>query len=218
MRTLALFLVMSLLCARSFAQQDSASQHTSPQPAPATSSLPQDSHDGMTLSADPYTDPARAKEKFGKANPIPAGILPVEVFLRNDTAQPIHIDLSTVQLDIHSNAGGNQEVDWLGVYEVARAIAHPGGAPAPGIPRFPIGVRRGTDSKIDDLANILRPLALDADIVPPLGMIHGFLFFDMNHRMTLVESSSLYLPDAAIVPSNKPLMFFEVPLGDAPEP
>ena len=172
----------------------------------------------MTLSADPYTNPARAKEKFGKANPIPAGILPVEVFLRNDTAQPIHIDLSTIQLDIRLTSGGSQDVDSLGVYEVASAIAHPGGAPAPKLPRFPMGVPKGTDSKAENLANILRPLALDADIVPPMGMIHGFLFFDMNHRMTLVQSSSLYLPDATMVPSNKPLMFFEVPLGNAPVP
>jgi hypothetical protein len=218
MRMLSLFLAMLLLCPRSFARQDSAAQHASPQPSQAAGSLPQDRHDGMTLSADPYTNPARAKEKFGKANPIPAGILPVEVFLRNDTAQPIHIDLSTIQLDIHFTSGGDQDVDWLGVYEVASAIAHPGGSPAPKLPRFPIGIPKGTDSKTENLANILRPLALDADIVPPMGMIHGFLFFDMNHRMTLVQSSSLYLPDAAIVPSNKPLMFFEVPLGVAPAP
>lgn len=218
MRMLSLFLAMSLLCPRSFARQDSASQNASPQPSQAAGSLPQDTHEGMTLSADPYANPARAKEKFGKANPIPAGILPVEVFLRNDTAQPIHIDLSTIQLDIRLTSGGSQDLDWVGVYEVASAIAHPGGAPAPKLPRFPIGVPKGADSKVENLANILRPLALDADIVPPMGMIHGFLFFDMNHRMTLVQSSSLYLPDAAIVPSNKALMFFEVPLGDATGP
>jgi len=218
MRILSLFLAISLLCARTFAQQDSASQHAPPQPSQAAGSLPQDSHDGMTLSADPYTNPARAKEKFGKANPIPAGILPVEVFLRNNTAQPIHIELSTIQLDIRLTSGGSQDLDWLGVYEVASAIAHPGGAPTPKLPRFPMGVPKGADSKAENLANILRPLALDADIVPPMGMIHGFLFFDMNHRMTLVQSSSLYLPDATMVPSNKPLMFFEVPLGSAPAP
>ena len=40
--------------------------------------LPHDHHDGLTVLADPYTDKARGKEKFGKANPLDAGILPVE--------------------------------------------------------------------------------------------------------------------------------------------
>ncbi len=141
----------------------------------------------MTLSADPYTDAARAKEKFGKANPVPAGILPVEVFLRNDTAQPIHIDLSTVQLDVRLTSGETQDIDWMTVYEVAREIAHPGGPPPPAIPRFPIGIPSHPDSKVDKLADILRPLALDGDIVPPMATIHGFLFFDLGRDMSLAR-------------------------------
>src|SRR5579872_1230740 len=72
---------------------------------PATSSgdqttLVHDRHDGLDVSADPYIDAERTKKKFGKADPLPAGILAVEVFLRNELDQPIRIDLSTVQLDI----------------------------------------------------------------------------------------------------------------------
>src|SRR5277367_2999857 len=83
-----------------------------PGPGPATEpapraaaggdeSVPHDSHNGVVISAKPCTDPAVAKEKFGKANPLPLGILPVEVFFHNETNQPIRIDLSTVQLSIH---------------------------------------------------------------------------------------------------------------------
>ena len=60
---------------------------------------------GLNVSADPYTDAERAKKKFGKANPIPAGILPVEVFLRNELDQPIRIDLSTIQLTVRPPEG-----------------------------------------------------------------------------------------------------------------
>ena len=55
-------------------------QQTAPDP---TASLPHDTHDGLTVLADPYTNKARGKERFGKANPMEVGILPVEVFLRN---------------------------------------------------------------------------------------------------------------------------------------
>ena len=63
------------------------------------------------------------------------------------------------------------------------------------------------------MADTLRPLALDADIVPPMGMIQGFLFFDLSHEMSLADNASLYVPDVKLVPSNKPLIFFEVALG-----
>ena len=215
-RILSILLAISLLSARPFARMDPASQQSSTQTTHTARPLPQDSHEGMTLSADPYTDSARAKEKFGKGNPLPEGILPVDVFLRNDTNQPIRIDLSTVQLAVHFASGKSQEIDWLAVYEVARAIVHPNGSPAPKVPRFPLGVPSQADSKVDKVADVLRPLTLDADIVPPMGAIHGFLFFDIGHDFSLARRCSLYLPDAVTVPSNKPLVFFEVPLGDAP--
>jgi len=176
-------------------------------------SLPQDRHEGLTISADPYSDTNRAKEKFGKANPVPIGILPVEVFLSNETPQPIRVNMDTIQLTVHFDSGRQEGVDWLPVSEVAKAIAHPHGPAAPKQPRFPIGVQTGGDKKVDQLVDILHPFALDAGIIPPLGTLHGFLFFDLNHDMSLAERSSLYVPDVTSVPANKPLMFFEVALG-----
>jgi hypothetical protein len=174
----------------------------------------QDRHDGLTISVDPYSEAARAKEKFGKANPLAVGILPVEVSMHNDTDRPIHVDLSTIQLEVHFSDDRHQEIDWLAPQQVANQVAHPKGPAAPTARRFPIGVPSGADSKADKLADILKPLSLDADIVPPKGTIHGFLFFDLNHDMSLVETASLYVPDVTTVPASKPLMFFEVPLGE----
>ena len=70
---------------------------------------------------------------------------------------------------------------------------------------------------MDSLADILRPLSLDADVVPPAGAIHGFLYFNMNHQISLARNASLYVPDAMIIPSNKALMFFEVSPAGAGE-
>ena len=39
-----------------------------------------DHHEGLLIAADPYADSARAKEKFGKANPMPVGIIPIEIY------------------------------------------------------------------------------------------------------------------------------------------
>jgi hypothetical protein len=217
MRTLSLFaaIVLVSVCVpmhRTRAQAQSPSQGAKGA-ALADHALPHDSHDGLTVSVDPYTDTARAKEKFGKANPVPVGILPVEVFLRNDNASAIRIDLETIQLTIHPAAGSDQNINWLSPRDVARAVAYPRGPKDTALPRFPIGVPSGADKKVDALADILRPFVLDSDIVPPKAAVHGFLFFDMSRDMKLVSNSSLYLPDASMIPANTLLMFFEVPLA-----
>jgi len=179
----------------------------------AESSLPHDRHEGLTISADAYADQARAKKKFGKADPVSVGILPVEVFLHNETNQPIHIDLTTIQLTVHPSGSQHQDVDSLAVQDVASTIAHPEGPSAPHARRFPVGIPSGTDSKTDKMLDILRPMALDSDIIPPMGTIHGFVFFDLNRDMSLAEGASLYVPDVTVAASSKPLMFFEVSLG-----
>jgi hypothetical protein len=214
--------LFSLLAATLLAATLASGQAGSPAsnnvtPAGDPAALAHDQHEGLNVSVDPYIDTERAKKKFGKADPLPVGILPVEVFLKNELDQPIRIDLSTIQLEVRPPEGNRQEVDFLSAEEVAKDIVHPAGAATPSTRRFPpIGIPSSGDKKVDSMAEILKPLTLDADIVPPKGMIHGFLFFNLSHDMSLAAHSSLYIPNAMVVPSNKALMFFEVSLQAAP--
>ncbi|MFZ0883766.1 MAG: hypothetical protein WAN14_10240 [Candidatus Acidiferrales bacterium] len=185
-------------------------QQAAPDP---TASLPHDNHDGLTISADPYVEKARCKEKFGKANPLDVGVLPVEVFLRNATDHPIQLNLNTVQLEVHLRNGSHQDIDWLSADDVAALIAHPGGA-APSQPRRIAGIPLPNgDKKAEKFAEILRPLTLDSDTVAPMGSLHGFLYFDVSHDPSLADTSVLYVPDVVVIPTKKTLMFYEVHLG-----
>ena len=56
-------------------------------------------------------------------------------------------------------------------------------------------------------------MALDADVVPPMGALHGFLYFDVNNEMSLADTAILYVPDVTVVATKKTLMFYEVRLG-----
>jgi hypothetical protein len=214
---------LSLLFALLFPVASLLAQTGSPSatPPPSTSAshapaLPEDRHGGLSISVDPYTNTERAKAKFGKANPVPAGILPVEVFLKSEIAHPIKVNLETVQLDVRIE-NQHQDLDWLSAAQVANLIVHPRGNPsAPSERRFPVGIPTPSkDKKVDRLAQQLRPFALDSDIVPPLGTIHGFLFFDVNRDFEAATTSSLYIPDVVLLPEKTPLMFFEVPLTSA---
>ena len=215
-RASALVLACLVMCASGFAQSPGvkSSQNASAQPAP---SLAHDTHEGMTILADAYDDGGRAKEKFGKADPIPAGILPVEIFLRNDSDHPIRIDLNTIQLEVHFRNGQHQDIDSLKPSDAAYLIAHPQGPSGPKDPRIPHVSLPGGDKKSAKIEDILQPLALDADVVPPMATIHGFLYFDLSRDMSLAGASVLYVPDAVVIPGNKPLMFFEVPLAKTPQ-
>jgi len=202
-----------VFCVCMFGQNKPTSSSADPKnSSPAT--LPQDEHSGLTISVDPYTEEARTKDKFGKANPHDVGVLPVEVFLRNDTDQMMRLNLETIQLEVILRNGVRQEVDWMRAEEVANLIAHPTGSAQPQQKRLPLPLNFG-DKKTEKLAAVLRPLTLDADIIPPKTTIHGFLYFNVSHEFSVVGKSSLYVPDVTIAPSNDPLVYFEVPLRNA---
>jgi hypothetical protein len=211
-----------LMSTNVFAQSDSSpakSSSPSAVSAPAPASSREDRHEGLSIVADPYTDAARAKEKFGKANPLAVGILPIEVFIRNESSQPIRVDLNTVQLEVRMRSGPRQDIDWLPASEVAKTIAHPGGARDPQRRRLPVPVPMPSkDKNVMKLAEILGPMALDADVIAPKSSVHGFLYFDVNHDVSVVDKSSLYVPDVVIVPTKKVMMFFDVPLGSESQP
>jgi len=214
-RSCGLTLAGLLLCASAFAQAP-APKHTpngSPAPGP---SVAHDTHEGMTVMADPYSDRARAKEKFGKANPVEVGILPVEVFLRNESDHPIRVNLNTIQLEIHFQNGGRQDIGSLSPADAAYLIAHPKGPSGPKPSRLPGISLPGGDKKAAQIEDILSPLALDGDVIAPAATVHGFLFFDLDRDMSLAGTSVLYIPDAWVIPGNKALMFFEVPLAKPP--
>jgi hypothetical protein len=210
--TLAVFLTFSACVFGQSAPPAAAD----PKPAPPAP-LPSDQHSGLTVSVDPYTDSARSKEKFGKANPNDVGLLPVEVFFRNDSDEPMRVNLETIQLEVMLRNGVRQEIDWMRAEEVASLIAHPTGSAAPKQRRLPLPIPITiTDKKVEKLALILRPLTLDADVIPPKSTMHGFLYFNVSNEMSVANRSSLYIPDVSFAISTQPLVYFEVPLRNHP--
>ncbi len=171
-----------------------------------------DTHQNFTVAANAYTDAARAKDKFSKADPYKAGLLAVDTYFKNDTNDPVHVDLSTIRLNVDS-PDGNFHLPALTLHQAAAKIAHPGGPPSPKVFRLPSIAPTGEDGKTRDMEEKLSPLTLQSDVVPPHGTIQGFLFFDVDHHFDMVAYASLYVPDLKSVASNDGLIYFEVPLG-----
>lgn len=171
-----------------------------------------DAHQDFVVAAESYADAARSKEKFGKgADPYEAGLLAVDVYFRNDMKFPVHVDLSTIRLDVDDPNGQKFHLEALSLAQAANDIAHPQGPSAPSPRRLPIPFPNG-DSKQQGVMDKLKPFTLQSDIVPPGRTIHGCFFFDMSHHFDLVPHATLYVPDVKSVGSDTGLIYFEVAL------
>lgn len=200
------------LCPALNAQLPSSSQASSSK----SNSAATDSHQGFAVSADPYTDADRAKKIFGKADPYKAGILAIDVSFKNDLNAPVHVDLSTIRLDVKNSNGEHTNIRALTVPQAAARIAHPKGASTPKprhFPGLPGGNLPSKDSKTQEMEDKLTPFSLQSDVVPPNGTLHGTVFFDIGGQFDLVAHSSLYVPDVKSVASESSMIYFEVPLG-----
>jgi hypothetical protein len=201
--TLAFILLIAILVWSQ--QRDPASQ-----PARET-------HDNFTVAANAVADAARAKEIFGKKHPHAAGLLAVEVFFKNDNDQAVSVDMGRVRLLLAPPGGSRQRLQLVTLEDAISMMANPE-PPNPKAPRKPkpFPIPRSGESKSKEwkkVEEVVRPLALEMDIIPPRATVHGFVFFDLDGKFHLAPHASLYIPDLKLVQSGQALMFFEIPLG-----
>ena len=183
-------------------------------------SLPaRDAHDGVTISADPYQDEARYKERFGKKNLYRAGILAVEVFVRNDNDRPIRLKLESVRLMLAIPGAERQRLRPMAVEDVVDAVLNKGGQkankPRPPIPIPGRGPSTGRGKDWDELEMLLRSVAYENDTLPPRSTVKGLFFFDMDGHYDWVEYARLYVPDLEFMHNKQALLYFEVDLAPA---
>lgn len=197
------------------AQSEAPPKRVDPASLPA-----HDRHEGLLVAADSCLDAEEAKQIFGKKTPYDAGILAVDVYLRNETPEAMRLNMRTIRLEVEPPGEESQKIESLSPGQVATLIIYPAGSPDPSMKRkFPTGIPMPShDKKVEKLAEAFKPLALDVDVIPPMGTVHGYLFFDMAHDFKLASSSLLYIPDVHVISGNKALMFYEVALAPANTP
>ncbi|PYT54975.1 MAG: hypothetical protein DMG43_04515 [Acidobacteria bacterium] len=119
MRKLTIFLLLlaiSLMAATHGASQKPASIKTA--------SL--ESHEGVTITARPWTDPTLYKEKFPKKSPYAVGIIAVQVAFRNDSDDSMKINLERIRLNVALSEENQQALQPLSPGEAADLITNPG--------------------------------------------------------------------------------------------
>jgi hypothetical protein len=197
-----------------------AASVASPQQQPAnkpitTSSL--DSHEGLTIAADPWLSAERYKQVFTKKSPYNSGILAVKMTVRNDSAESVRIGLERIRLNLTFDESNRQELPSLTSDQLADAVLHPH---PKGPSRFPVPIPvpssgGGRDKNWQQYQKVAEDAALHSAVIAPHSTVEGLLYFDLQGQFELLANAHLYIPDLMALEKNQALMYFDIDLSRA---
>jgi hypothetical protein len=177
-----------------------------------------DAHEGLTISALPWTDAAQYKEKFPKKSPFSAGVIAVQVVFRNDSNESMRVNLRRIRMAVLVDLDNRQEIQALTADEVADAVLKPGDKdPTATRKKLPIPVPTGGGGGKDKHWTELQHQAQDAEV--PTGVIaahssvQGLLYFDLQDQLDLLQTAHLYIPDITLMQQNRALTYFDIDLS-----
>ena len=178
-----------------------------------------ESHEGMTITARPWTDAALYKEKFPKKSPFAAGVAAVQVAFRNDSNDSMKINLERIRLNVSLSEEDRQSLYPLTSEQAADVITHPGSKNVT-MKRLPIplgGPKVGHDKKWVEVEKSLNDAGVQASVVAPHSTVQGLLYFDLRSQFDLLNAARLYVPEIVAIEKNRGLMYFEIDLSRTAE-
>ena len=176
-----------------------------------------ESHEGVTISVEPWTHSLSYKEKFPKKSPFNGGVAALHVTFRNNSDESVKVDLQRIRLVIILGDENRQELVPLTADDVADTVLLKGGKdpttrrnPLP----IPIGKPNPTrDKNWTDFRNDCQNAAIPSPVVAAHTSMDGLLYFDMRSEWELLQTARLYIPNLESMNTHTPLSYFEIELG-----
>jgi hypothetical protein len=186
------------------------------QPATARGSAVE-SHEGVTISVEPWTHASNYKEKFPKKSPFTGGVAALHVTFRNNSDESVRVDLQRIRLVIILGDENRQELVPLSADDVADTVLLKGGKD-PTTRRNPLPIPIGKpnpsrDKNWTDFRNDCQDAAIPSPVVAAHGSMDGLVYFDMRSEWELLQTARLYIPNLESMSSHTPLSYFEIELG-----
>jgi hypothetical protein len=175
-----------------------------------------ESHEALTVSAQPWLDASLYKEKFHKKSPYAAGVVAIDVSFRNDSDDALDLAISRIRLVVQMDEENRHELQALQPSEVAQAIVRPGSKdPTARRLPLPIPTKRGDGSskELDELQREAQNAGVPSNVLAPHSVMRGLLYFDLQGQFDLLNSARLYIPDIKRMGKNGSLTFFDVDLS-----
>jgi hypothetical protein len=214
-------LIVSTSAALALFAQPGATQQQQPSSLKANSL---ESHEGMTITARPLTNPADYKDKFPKKSPYAAGMVAVQVSFRNDSDESMKITLERIRLNLTLSEDERQALYPLSPEDAADVIMNPGARdPTKSRKKLPFPIpsggsgapKTGHDKKWMETEKALEDAGVQASVVAPHSTVQGLLYFDLRSQFDLLNSAHLYVPEIVSLEKNHGLLYFEIDLSRA---
>jgi len=210
MRNLAI--IVPFLAATLFSDRPAAQQ-----PPTTLKAAALESHEGVTISAQPWTDAATYKAKFPKKSPLEAGVVAIDTIIRNDSDDSMKVDLEQIRLNVSVSEDNRQALRSLTAEDVADVATEsrkkdPTASRRSPIP-IPTGPKGGRDKHWTEMQKAAAEAAVGSSIVAPHHSVQGLLYFDLQGQFDLLNTAHLYIPDVRALEKNHPLVYFEIDLS-----
>jgi hypothetical protein len=190
-------------------------------PAKSPAALPAaitDSHEGVTIGVEPWTQASRYKEKFPKKSPFSKGIVAIHVSLRNDNDHGLKVNLQSIRLLVQLSEENRQELVPLTAEEVADTVLLKDNGKDPTAKRNPLPIPLPTshasrDANWTALRDACQNAGMPTSVVAGHSTVEGLIYFDLRGEVDLLQSAHLYFPNIVSMGDNQPLSYFDIGLG-----
>ncbi|HYK39624.1 MAG TPA: hypothetical protein VEU98_06335 [Candidatus Eremiobacteraceae bacterium] len=178
-----------------------------------------DSHEGMTVAAEPLTVAEQYKAAFPKKNPFSSGIVAIRVMFRNETPDSIRVNISRIRLSLQLEDDNRQELPTMTSDDVADVVfsAKPKDPSKKSRLPFPLpsSTKVGRDKNWVELSKQAEEAGFRDGVIAPHSTAQGLLYFDLQGQLDLLSNARLYVPELVALEKNHGLLFFDIDLSRA---
>jgi len=177
-----------------------------------------ESHEGLTIIAQPWVDAARYKEKFPKKSPFTGGVVAIQVVFRNDSDETVKVDKDDIRLLLFMGEDNRQQLSSLTAEQVADQVMLKanGKDPTQRRPKLPLPIGKkdvGRGKDWNEMEELVQNAALPSNVIAAHSTMQGLLYFDLRGQWDLLNSAHLYVPSLTNMKTNRALLYFEIDLG-----
>jgi hypothetical protein len=209
-----------LLTATCLAAQDNSASKSTPRSATASHATATDSHEGITIGIEPWTQESQYKKTFPKRTPLSKGVVAINVNFRNDTDQGMKVNLQSIRLIVQLSEDNRQELQSMSADDVADTVLLKNNGKDPTARRSPIPFPIPTklpsaarDSKWTEFRDQCQNAGVPSNIIAAHSSVEGLIYFDIRGETDLLQTAHLYLPNIVSMKDNQPVSYFDIPLG-----
>jgi len=174
-----------------------------------------DSHEGVTIGVEPWTQASRYKEKFPKKSPFGAGIVALKLSIRNDNDEAVKLTLRRIRLLVQLDQDNKQELEALTADDVADAVLLRQNGKDPTARRLPIPLpisrpKPTRDKNWEEFHGDVQNAGIPSGVIGAHSTMEGLVYFDLRGEWDLLQTARLYVPDLQRMTSQQAILYFDI--------